>query len=466
MNINKSNAPDARGAPAAPAELVAASNRYGADPRYVLAGGGNSSWKDESVMYVKSSGTRMATIKAEGFTGMSRERLKAILLKHYDRADDARREAAVLADLNGARLPGFESMRPSVETLLHELFPYAYVFHLHPALVNGLTCGARGEAAARELFGDSAVWVPEYKPGYELAKLCERLLAEYAETRAAPPKLLLHQNHGVFVAADTVAEIDDIYNDMFAKLNSRITIRPENELRTGAICDVTDGAYGPDGSDSAGGITSSSDDADGMGGGSVSNADDADETVGAGARRPDSGGANYAAARRVMQRIMSLPSPPTAALCMNGPDIMALLDGPEQFRALSGAFTPDHIVYCKARFLYIDGDSDGDGADDGEGADDGVNYSDSDRADSLPERYAAFAAEYGYKPRVICVRGAGAFAAADTRAETENAAALFADAVNVALYSQNFGGPHFLSDELTEFIVNWEVESYRQKVTR
>ena len=33
---------------------------------------------------------------------------------------------------------------PSVETLLHAIFPQKYVLHLHPALVNGLTCSRVG----------------------------------------------------------------------------------------------------------------------------------------------------------------------------------------------------------------------------------------------------------------------------------------------------------------------------------
>ena len=48
-------------------ELVAFSNRYGANPNYVLAGGGNTSYKDAENLYVKGSGQTLATIQAEGF---------------------------------------------------------------------------------------------------------------------------------------------------------------------------------------------------------------------------------------------------------------------------------------------------------------------------------------------------------------------------------------------------------------
>ena len=44
--------------------LVKMSNTYGSNPAYVLAGGGNTSVKDETTLYVKGSGTQLATIKA------------------------------------------------------------------------------------------------------------------------------------------------------------------------------------------------------------------------------------------------------------------------------------------------------------------------------------------------------------------------------------------------------------------
>ena len=55
-------------------------------------------------------------------------------------------------DLSLAKEPGEESKRPSVETTLHSLFEYTFVLHLHPALVNGLTCSQNGKEKAKELF--------------------------------------------------------------------------------------------------------------------------------------------------------------------------------------------------------------------------------------------------------------------------------------------------------------------------
>jgi rhamnose utilization protein RhaD (predicted bifunctional aldolase and dehydrogenase) len=43
-------------------ELIDISRLYGADPRYVIAGGGNTSYKDDSRLWVKASGHALATI--------------------------------------------------------------------------------------------------------------------------------------------------------------------------------------------------------------------------------------------------------------------------------------------------------------------------------------------------------------------------------------------------------------------
>ena len=57
------------------AELAAMSNKYGADADYVLAGGGNTSYKDSETLYVKGSGTALATIKPEEFVRMGVDEL-------------------------------------------------------------------------------------------------------------------------------------------------------------------------------------------------------------------------------------------------------------------------------------------------------------------------------------------------------------------------------------------------------
>src|SRR6056297_2699478 len=193
-------------------DLVYLSRRYGSNPDWVLAGGGNTSFKDESTLYVKASGFPLATIGPEGFARMDRSALAKIWKAEYPEAE-REREAAALADLMAARVEG-EDKRPSVETLMHELFPYPLVVHTHPSLVNGITCAHDGEQAAKRLFGSRLLWVPAIEPGYILAREMQRTAREHEERTGTFPKLVLLQNHGLVIAGENAAEIDAMHQEV------------------------------------------------------------------------------------------------------------------------------------------------------------------------------------------------------------------------------------------------------------
>jgi rhamnose utilization protein RhaD (predicted bifunctional aldolase and dehydrogenase) len=203
-------------------ELISASRRYGADPAYVVAGGGNTSWKTADELYIKGSGAALETITADGFVKMDRRRLAAIWTASYP-GDPDERESAVLADMMAARYPGEQKKRPSVETLLHDQLPAAFVVHTHPSLINGITCSAKGQAAAKELFGDDCLWIPSTNPGYILSKTVKDAWASHVSRTGKVPGFILLQNHGIFVNADTVAGVDAMYRRVTESIQSRIT---------------------------------------------------------------------------------------------------------------------------------------------------------------------------------------------------------------------------------------------------
>ena len=63
--------------------LVALSQKYGSDPRFVIAGGGNTSYKNEEKLWVKASGFAMATITEDGFAVLDRSLLNPMGEKVY-----------------------------------------------------------------------------------------------------------------------------------------------------------------------------------------------------------------------------------------------------------------------------------------------------------------------------------------------------------------------------------------------
>jgi len=208
--------------------LVEMSRRYGLNEDYVLAGGGNTSFKTENVMHVKGSGTALSTISAEQFVAMDLARLRNMITHEYpDSLSDDEKEAKSLASMMASRLPGEEQKRPSVEAILHAIFPHKFVLHVHPALVNGLTCGRDGEAKCKELFGDKVIWVDLTQPGLGLAKTCAALFSEYEADFGKPPQIIILKNHGIFVAADSVDEIDTLMEYVVSTLEKAVSDVPD-----------------------------------------------------------------------------------------------------------------------------------------------------------------------------------------------------------------------------------------------
>lgn len=197
-------------------QLIEVSRRYGADSRFVIAGGGNTSFKTADRLWVKASGHALATIGEDGFAVLDRAKLNPMGTKAYS-ADTAEREAQVKDDLAAACIT--KDRRPSVETSMHNAISYAFVVHLHPTAVNALMCSVQAEAKCKELFPD-ALYIPYCDPGYTLFKKVYDEIQAYKAVRGTEPQVIFLQNHGIFVAADTVAEIDRIYDSIMSSLET------------------------------------------------------------------------------------------------------------------------------------------------------------------------------------------------------------------------------------------------------
>ena len=55
-------------------DLIEISRFYGSKKEFVIAGGGNTSYKDEERIYIKASGIFLATIDEEGFVVLDRKK--------------------------------------------------------------------------------------------------------------------------------------------------------------------------------------------------------------------------------------------------------------------------------------------------------------------------------------------------------------------------------------------------------
>jgi NAD(P)-dependent dehydrogenase (short-subunit alcohol dehydrogenase family)/rhamnose utilization protein RhaD (predicted bifunctional aldolase and dehydrogenase) len=207
-------------------ELIEVSRWYGQRKEYVIAGGGNTSYKNEDHLWIKASGINLGSIDENGFCVLDRAKLNDIPNQQFS-DDSATREEQVKNALLNARVDPGSGLRPSVETSLHNLFSYRFVVHTHNTLVNGLMCSNQAEKKSLEIFGEEVLYVPYCDPGYILFKIIAEKIAEYNTKFNRDPKVVLIQNHGIFVAADTVEEIHQIYADVKIKLQNTFEVFPE-----------------------------------------------------------------------------------------------------------------------------------------------------------------------------------------------------------------------------------------------
>ncbi len=209
-------------------KLVEISQYYGKNKDYVIAGGGNTSFKDDEFLWVKASGTTLADIEEDGFVKLYREKLEIISQKEYSSVP-AEREDQVKKDLYASIVDPEKKLRPSVETSFHNTITYKYIVHTHPNLINGLLCGKDSKELVKNIFGNTAIYIEYTDPGYILFKKVETEINKFKEENGSEPKIILLENHGIFVSADTVEEIKTIYADIEEKLNSRISKNPDFE---------------------------------------------------------------------------------------------------------------------------------------------------------------------------------------------------------------------------------------------
>lgn len=183
----------ATGVPGSPslADLVQASRLLGGDPYLVLHGGGNSSAKDASTVYVKASGHDMATIGPDGFAPLDRRALDRLL------DQESMTDPQMVAGLRAALLDP-ASATPSIETLLHNLLPHESVLHTHADAIVTLTNARGGGALLTELAGDDVLRLGYCMPGFDLARLVR---TEWAEHGGDGVRGIVLAHHGLFTFA-------------------------------------------------------------------------------------------------------------------------------------------------------------------------------------------------------------------------------------------------------------------------
>ncbi|MFE7073893.1 bifunctional aldolase/short-chain dehydrogenase [Streptomyces sp. NPDC057620] len=190
------------------AALLGRSNRLGADPRNTNYAGGNTSAKgtetdpvtggDVELMWVKGSGGDLGTLTEGGLAVLRLDRLLAL----KDVYPGVEREDEMVAAFDYC-LHGKGGAAPSIDTAMHGLVDAAHVDHLHPDSGIALACAADGEKLTAECFGDSVVWVPWRRPGFQLG-------LDIAAVKEANPRAIgcVLGGHGITAWGETAEECE------------------------------------------------------------------------------------------------------------------------------------------------------------------------------------------------------------------------------------------------------------------
>jgi rhamnulose-1-phosphate aldolase/alcohol dehydrogenase len=184
-------------------QLVLASHLLGANRAVSNFGGGNTSAKgtaldhagrEVNVMWVKGSGSDLATMGPEHFTGLRLDEMLPLLER--DEMSDEDMVAYLAKCQISPAMP-----RASIETLLHAFVPAPHVHHTHPDGINVLAGTADGERLIAECFGDEAAWIPYIRPGFTLSKQVGLAVRDNPDL-----KLVVLAKHGLIVWGETAEE--------------------------------------------------------------------------------------------------------------------------------------------------------------------------------------------------------------------------------------------------------------------
>jgi rhamnulose-1-phosphate aldolase/alcohol dehydrogenase len=398
--------------------LAYRSNLLGRDRAVANYGGGNTSTKarerdhtgrEVDVLWVKGSGSDLATIGAGQFTGLKLGEVLA--LEEREEMEDGEMVSYLASCQLRPDMP-----RGSIETLLHAFVPYAQVDHTHPDAINMICCARGGEELARECFGEEGVWIPYIRPGFTLSKQVGEAVKNNPDA-----KFVLLAKHGLVTWGETHEES---YGRTIEAINraaefvagragepfgGRKVEPPAPERREALLAEVLPALRGA----------------------LSSGFEESSHKI----LRPD----------------------------YTSEEVLTFVCGRDS-RDLSqvGAACPDHLVRTKVRPLWIDFDPENEGADE-------LRARLREGVARYREEYEAYFSRheeaeeemFDPNPRVVLIEGIGLVAAANNAKEANLSRDFVYRAINVMRGSNVLGGYVSLTEEESYAVEYWPLELYK-----
>jgi len=364
-------------------ELIEISWFYGKDLEYVIAGGGNTSYKNDTSLWIKASGISLADITEDGFVCLNREKLKVISEKKYS-SDSNEREVQVKTDLNNA-IKEETGKRPSVETSLHNLIEYPFVIHTHPTLVNSLLCSKKARELSYKILGNDILFIEYIDPGYVLFKKVSEEIQAFVKKNQFIPKIILLENHGILVSGNSIEEIKSIYKYIEKKIIEQL----ESELPSVISQQIKSDLI------------------------------------------------------KIVLKVFPNNSKLESEF-ITSPLIKEFVQTKTTFQDVATAFTPDHIVYCKSHYLFLE----------------------EFNKEDIKSKILLFEKEHGYYPKVIAVKNKGLLIIDGNASSINTIKELILNMMKISFYARSFGGSKPMNKKQIAFIENWEAENYRRQISK
>jgi rhamnose utilization protein RhaD (predicted bifunctional aldolase and dehydrogenase) len=169
---------------------------------WVQGAGGNTSVKDNGILWVKASGYWLSDAKNNNiFTLLDRQ---AVL----DKIDQE------IEDLSSAQIfeKKYQSLKPSIETTLHALMQHRFVAHVHSVNVISYAVLKNSKKILNEkLKGISWLWIPYVRPGLPLTKMLKKM-------NVSDFNVIILANHGIVIGGDSKKEVLDIFKEVETRL--------------------------------------------------------------------------------------------------------------------------------------------------------------------------------------------------------------------------------------------------------
>jgi rhamnose utilization protein RhaD (predicted bifunctional aldolase and dehydrogenase) len=197
-------------------DLKSLSASMGSNSSLIQATGGNTSLKEEGVLWVKASGKNLAqALQEDIFVPLA----LAQVLEEIHTPEDR--------DFSFQPLGG-AGLRPSIETTLHALMPHRVVLHSHAIDVIALSLLSEAQITLEQALGGLAWhWIPYCRPGKPLTREIAAALAR------KPADVLILANHGLVVGGASPAAAAALQAEVTDRL--RQVPRPYPEANRGEL---------------------------------------------------------------------------------------------------------------------------------------------------------------------------------------------------------------------------------------